>query len=109
MEEMENKLNAILNDPNMMQQIMSLSQTMGQQSQAPPSEPAPMPPIDLSMVQKLSGLAGQGNVDKKQQDLLRALGPYISQQRLTRLERAMRAAKMAAVATSVLGPLRKGR
>ena len=40
MEGMEEKLNAILGNPQMMQQIMSMAQAMGQQSQ-PKEEPKP--------------------------------------------------------------------
>ena len=114
MDEMENKLGAILNNPQMMQQIMSLAQNMGQQTQqeAPPKQESPppqLPDIDLSMVQKLSGFAKQSGIDKKQQDLLRALGPYLNRQRISRLERAMRAAKMAGMATSFLSQAQKGR
>ena len=112
MDEMENKLGAILNNPQMMEKIMALAQSMGQQAQqeAPPkqeSSPPQLPDIDLSMVQKLSGFAKQSGIDKKQQDLLRALGPYLNRYRISRLERAMRAAKMAGMATSFLS--QKGR
>lgn len=109
MDEMENKLETILNNPQMMEKIMALAQNMGQQNtpQQPESSPPQMPDIDLSMVQRLSGFAKQSGIDKKQQDLLRALGPYLNRQRISRLERAMRAAKMAGMATTFLS--QKGR
>ena len=62
-----------------------------------------MPDIDIGMLQKLSGFARQSGIDKEQQALLRALGPYLSQGRITKLEKAMRAAKMARLASSFLG------
>lgn len=107
MDEMENKLGAILNNPQMMEKIMNLAQSMGQQEASPKQEAPQMPDIDLSMVQRLSGFAKQSGIDKKQQDLLRALGPYLNRQRISRLERAMRAAKMAGMATTFLS--QKGR
>ena len=55
------------------------------------------------MLQKLSGLMGAGGMDKNQQHLLRALSPYISQNRLIKLEKAMQAAKMARLATNLFG------
>lgn len=108
MSELEEKLGTILNNPQMMQQIMSLAQSMG--PQAPPkqeeSRPAAssLPDIDPGMLQKLSGLARQGGIDREQLALLSALGPYLSRDRISRLERAMRAAKMARMASSLLGP-----
>ena len=108
MEDMESKLNAILGNPQMMQQIMSLAQNLNT-SEPPPKQEAPVqeasafPEIDLSMIQKLSGFAGSSSIDKDQQHLLKALGPYLSQMRIQKLEKAMRAAKMARLAISVLG------
>lgn len=108
MGELEEKLASVMNDPAMMQKIMTLAQSLG--GSQPPYEPAqqkqeapPLPDIDLSMLQKLSGFAGQSGIDKNQQTLLHALTPYISRQRVARLERAMRAAKMAGLATNLLG------
>ena len=62
-----------------------------------------MPGIDPGMLQKISGLAGQTGIDKNQQALLCALSPYISQGKVTKLEKAMRAAKMARLASGFLG------
>lgn len=100
MEDLESKLGAVLNNPDMMQKIMSLAQTLNQSQDSPKNEtpPEPLPEIDLSMVQRLSGLAKQSSIDKNQQTLLRALRPYLSRQRIQKLERAMRAAKMASAA-----------
>ena len=105
MEGMEEKLNAILGNPQMMQQIMSMAQAMGQQEEPKP-EPPPQqnnnPGLDLAMIQKLSGIARQSSIDKNQQNLLRALGPYLSRERITKLEKAMRAAKIAGIASTAL-------
>lgn len=123
MSELEEKLEAVLNDPNMMQQLMTMAQSLSAQSAGPPPEaqtvnapPAPMPPpattpplpaplpqIDPAMLQRLAGLSTQGRVDKNQQALLSALGPYLSKERISKLERAMRAAKMAQFASTLLG------
>ncbi len=109
MGELEEKLASVMNDPAMMERIMSLAQSLGgppssPQPEAPPKQEAPpFPDIDISMLQKLSGFAQQSGIDKNQQSLLHALAPYISQHRVARLERAMRAAKMAGLATSLLG------
>lgn len=107
MDEMENQLGAILGNPEMMQKIMSLAQSM--QSSPPAPQPPPEPSLhdssalDLGMVQKISGLLRQSGVDQNQQNLLHALAPYLSQMRIQKLERAMRAARMATAAGSFFG------
>lgn len=122
MSELEERLGAILSNPQMMQQIMNLAQTMSaseqsSSSQAPTQAPPPspsvpaavpasaplsMPPeIDLSQIKALAGLANQG-IDRNQQALLRALGPYVSKRRVEKLEKAMRASRMAAFASGLI-------
>jgi hypothetical protein len=109
MDEMEEKIGTILSNPQLMQQIMSMAQSLNQSADPPPKpqpkqEPAPsMPNIDPAMIKKLSGLAGQSSVDREQQALLTALSPYLSRERIGKLEKAMRAAKMARLASSLLG------
>ena len=109
MSELEEKLNQVLANPQMMQQIMALAQSIGtssSQGESPPepkTEPAPaMPQMDLGMIQKVAGMASGTSLDANQRALLRALGPYISQDRVGKLEKAMRAAKMAAFASALL-------
>lgn len=115
---LEEQLNAVLSNPQMMQQIMSMAQNFAPPAESPPPQPsAPPPPppaanfpaMDPGMLQKLSGLMGQGGTDKNQQLLLRALGPYISKNRVAKLEKAMQAAKMAKLATSLFGSKGLGR
>lgn len=112
MAEMEDKLNSILSDPNMMEKIMSMAQALGasgpeqegpKERPEPKNSPPPFPEIDMATMQRISSLARQSGIDKREQSLLRALGGYLSKDRINRLERAMRAAKMAKVATSALG------
>ena len=106
MDDFEAKLGQILGDPEMMGKIMAMAQSFG--AQEPPQEPPPqpeaaMPDFDLAAVQKLTGLMGKAGVDSRQKALLSALSPYISSHRVHKLEKAMRAAKLAGVATSFLG------
>ena len=113
MGEMEDKLGAILNNPQMMSQIMSMAQAMGSQQQSPEPQPQPQvqamvppqqaPEIDMAMLQKLSGLASHNNIDRDQQALLKALTPYLHRERISKLERAMRAAKIARFASAAFG------
>lgn len=107
MDEMESKLGAILANPEMMQQIMSIAQNFNTQEPSPKAEPAPPqvvnpPELDISTIQRIASFANQGSIDKNQQSLLRALRPYLSAPRISKLEKAMRAAKMANMASSFL-------
>lgn len=108
MENMEEKISEVLNNPQLMQQIMSMAQALGQSQNVKAEEPkeAPssvLPNIDMSTIQRLSGLMQQPGIDNNQKTLLHALTPYLSQDRVQRLERAMRAAKMARYASTFLG------
>ena len=113
MDDMQSKLDAILGNPQMMQQIMAMAQTMGQQPQdAPQQQESPQPKQemlamaalpDAAMLQRIAGLARQAGVDKNQQALLKALSPYLSRERIGKLEKAMRAAKIAGIAATALG------
>ena len=102
MEGIEEKLGAILGNPQMMQQIMTLAQTMGNPS--PPPEPPPRQDgPDPAMVQKMMTAIQSSGVDAHQRALLTSLNPYLTRDRISRLERAMRAAKLAGLATAFLG------
>lgn len=113
MSELEEKLGAVLSNPQLMQQIMNMAQSLGQASPPPqpqpqPAAPAPpmqMPPlgdIDPAMLGKIMNLAGKSGIDGQQKMLLNALQPYLSGQRIQKLEKAMRAAKLASAVTSIL-------
>lgn len=110
MSEMEEKLGAILNNPQMMQQIMGMAQALGasqpqkeepKQQQSPAATPQ-MPNLDPRMLQSLAGITRQSGMDTNQQALLKALSPYLSRSRVNKLERAMRAARMASAASAFL-------
>ena len=98
MSELEEKLNAVLNDPQAMQQIMNMAQSLSAEGGQ-----NPFPDIDIGMLQKLSGFAKQGNIDKDQRALLKALTPYLTRERIGKLEKAMRAAQLARAASGLLG------
>lgn len=109
MDDFQDKLGAILSNPQMMQQIMSMAQAFGQSS--PPKQEPPSPAVaslqsggpDAAMLQKLLSVAQQSGIDKNQQTLLRALEPYLTRERILKLEKAMRAARLTSVVTTILG------
>ena len=118
MSSMEDQLGAILGNPKMMADIMALANSMNQEAppppkpgSKPPSGPPPGPPpgpptgdfgMDMAMVKALTGFARNSCIDKDQQALLKALCPFISKEKLKKLEKAMRAAKMAEQASCLL-------
>lgn len=106
MGELEEKLNSVLNNPALMQQIMNMAQNMNPPegpNQEPQERSEILPDIDMNMIKKLSGFAQRGSIDQHQKSLLSALRPYLSQERIKKLEKAMRAARMAQVASGMLG------
>ena len=109
MSELEEKLGSVLSNPQLMQQIMSMAQALNgpqepkQEVQKPPEpSPPPLPNLDPKMLQGLAGMARQGGIDHNQQALLKALSPYLSRDRVQKLERAMGAARMAGAASAFL-------
>ena len=106
MDDFESKLGQILGNPEMMGKIMAMAQSFGSQETPPEPPPPPEdsgPEIDFATIQKLTGLIGKAGVDSDQKALLEALSPFISGERIHKLEKAMRAAKLAGVASSFLG------
>ena len=101
MEDLESKLGAILGNPQMMQQIMSIAQNFQSSPEPPPA--SAVPEIDFATIQKITSLIGKTGIDTQQKALLHALAPYLSNQRVQKLEKAMRAAKLAGMASAFLG------
>lgn len=103
MSELEDKLNNVLNNPQLMQQIMSMAQNINTATpvETPPAQEK-LPDLDINLIRQLSGMAQKGTIDSNQQTLLKALGPYLSPGRIGKLEKAMRAAKIAQFATVFL-------
>lgn len=105
MSELEEKLGGILSNPQLMQQIAAMAQTLGK---TPIEQPVPQqnlstsPLPDPAMLQGLTQVMQKSQVDQQQQELLHALSPFLSQSRIGKLERAMRAAKMAGLASMLL-------
>ena len=112
MEDLNQMIQGVLNNPQMMQQIMGLAGAMGAapEAQAAPAEKQEEAPVspDLSQMGMLSDLLKKGNIDSHQQALLNALSPYMSSSHIGKLRRAMQAAAMAELATSVLGAGKSG-
>lgn len=108
MAEFDDQLNAILSNPDVMSQIMSIAGSMSQSSTAP-SPPAPAPPQSNSLglnpaaLQGMMELMQNSQIDPKQRNLIHALQGYLPSDRIEKLEKAMQASKIARFAASSLG------
>lgn len=105
MSELEERLNALISNPQLMQQIASMAQSMSGQSHGETQEhkePAPVPVMDPKLLQTMAQTVSQTAADGNQQALLQALSPFVSGYRLQKLERAMQAAKLAGAASAFL-------
>ncbi len=104
MDGLEQKLDAILSDPESMQKIMDLAKGLGLSS--PPrsenGETPPPPPQSANSLGSeplmglgtlLSSFSGQ-SLDSKHTALLNALRPYLRPERQERLDRAIQTAKL---------------
>ena len=105
MEGIEEKLGSVLSNPQLMQQIMNMAQSLGQSAPEPEPEPdAPsLPDLDPAAMTKLISLASRTGIDPNQRALLQALRPYLAKERIVKLEKAMQASKIAGIASSALG------
>ena len=94
--DLEQQLRSVLNDPSAMQSILSMAQSLSGSSEASSDENEMVP------IQRLAGLAFNNSIDHQQSSLLSALSPYLSNERLKKLEKAMRASKIAKMASTLI-------
>ena len=129
MAELNDMLNGILSNPQAMQQIMALAQSMGLQGQngppqqaAPPTPAAPSaPPPQLpqlpqqsqpsqqpdpaQLIQGFLQLSRQSGGDERQLALFQAIKPFIRPDRAEKLERAIQVARISRLAGNALQKL----
>ena len=114
MGEFEEKLNAILSNPEAMAQVASLAQSLGQQPQEP--QPAQQPPspapesgfgLDPALLQKMLPLLTELNDNKtsEREQLLYALRPFLKESRRNKIDQALRAARVLHLGKRFLGRL----
>ena len=105
MSELEEKLNALMSNPQIMQQISAMAQSLGGGIPEAPAQETPHPDapvLEPEQLQSMIQSAGKNNMDSNQQALLHALTPYLSTSKIRKLERAMRASQMAGAASLFL-------
>ena len=96
MEELEQKLQEVLSDPEQMQKIMALAGSLGQLAPPPPSADAALsvPPV--------AGDRPAASAEKNREALLAALRPFLRPERQKKLEQAMQLARLSALAELAL-------
>ncbi len=122
----EDKLGAILNDPQAMSQIMSLARSLngGQDQSAPEqsepdptpvqAEPQPEPPETAGeldprfMAAGMRALAAWQDQSDSRTELLRALRPFVRESRQAKVDKAIRVAKLSRVVRAALDGLQGG-
>ena len=125
----EDKLGAILNNPQAMSQIMSLAQSLGgqdgagpgadepteaapqptQAAQAPQDSPAPGLDLDPRLMEAgMRALSVWKDPDDPRAALLRALGPFMKEDRQAKLDRAIRIARLSKAVRAALDGLQGG-
>ena len=95
MGELEEQLNSILGDPQQMEKIAGLARSLMGGGQEPPAPEAAAP--DAAMMQRLARLMQSGG-DRREQTLLKAMAPYLTEKRRGRLDRALGLARLARIA-----------
>lgn len=103
MDDLEAKLGSLLQDPQMMKQLSELASNLQLPQQTTETGNNAASGLDPQMLMRLSGLMGQMGIDRNQKSLLSALAPYLTAQRIGKLEKAMQAAKMAKLTSGLLG------
>ena len=128
----EDKLGAILNDPQAMSQIMSIAQSLGGQAPdtagqtvdspseppaqpaaetAPPAQDSPLPGLELDprlMEAGMRALSVWNDPHDPRAALLQALRPCVAQERQGKLDRAIRIARLSKAVRSALDGLQGG-
>ena len=111
MSEFEDKLNALLSNPDSMARVMQLAQSLSSSengaanAEAPPERPAPGPPsdgesaapfIDPQLLQRFAPMLAevQSSASSNASQLLLALQPYLKPEKQEKVAKAIQIAKL---------------
>ena len=124
MSDLEEKLNAILSDSNAMGQIMNLARALGsgqvttssdsspasdEEKHSIPSPSSPPNAIDPRILDMLfKALDTYNSGDDKRENLLKALRPFVREDRYAKLDHAIQISKITRTVRLVLDSLRSG-
>ena len=99
MAELEDMLNQVLSDPEQMNKIAGLAKSLmgGGEPSHPGTQNSPLP-IDPKMLGRIQSLMGSSEKSSSSEALLRAMQPYLSEKRRSKMDRALKLARMAKLA-----------
>ena len=112
---LEQAIGAVLQDPQQLQKIFALAQSLGLSPPEAPAAPPPpeppkpaaaAPPAEQTPVDRGSALRAllqqAGKLDRRQENLLNALKPFLKPERREKVDRAMQAARISRLAGAAL-------
>ena len=101
MDEIGEKLDALLNDPTPCGKSApwaSATRGAGGGQQAPPSAPEPELDVDMGQLRRMMSALRGGGHDSANRHLLEAMKPYLAEKRRRKIDRAMKLARLASLA-----------
>ena len=112
---LEQAIGAVLQDPQQLQKIFALAQSLGlSPPEAPAAPPPPEPPKPAAAATSAEQapedrgsalrtlLQQAGKLDRRQENLLNALKPFLQPERREKVDRAMQAARISRLASAAL-------
>ncbi|MBR6653962.1 MAG: hypothetical protein IKL27_04415 [Oscillospiraceae bacterium] len=109
MDDLQSKISAIFSSPESMEQIRNLAQSLaggGEDMQSPVSTPPqstePSLQMDPRIMQVMTRAMSEFSKPSEASALLGALRPYLSQDRISKVDRAMNIARLAKIARTII-------
>lgn len=95
MDDLNEKLSELLNDPDGMEKIRKMAQTLLGESEKPPEDSGnTLPNIDMASVAKVMSLLKSNRQDDKRIKLLYALKPNLSPEKQEKVDSAIKILKL---------------
>lgn len=111
MDDLEQRIQSVLSDPEQMQQVLNMARAFGvsipesgepearEQESPPPAQDIPPQPGVDAFSEPVSQLLQQaGKLEKRQENLLNALKPFLKPNRREKIDRAMQVARLSHLA-----------
>ena len=111
MDDLEQKIQSVLSDPEQMQQVLNMARALGvsipeseepkarEQETSPPEQNIPPQAGVGALSEPVSQLLQQaGKLEKRQENLLNALKPFLKPNRREKIDRAMQVARLSHLA-----------
>lgn len=104
MDELEEKINSVLNNPSELEKISKIASAIMGGGDPPPEPQQQEADVDVGMLQQmLSSLRGGGSKKSESRDLLEAMKPFLAEKRRHKIDKAMKLARLASIAEIAVG------